>query len=272
MPDASDWSFSRSAPVPPTPPTPATGVTGAPATTGPGGKPADPGAKPLPTPEPDRKKKGKKKETKPGQEAAAPEGAGAEGGKRSGRKRTLIRVGIAVGGAVVVVGLLVAIYLVLSSGSDDAGDLSGYSATPADYVPEQVDGRDVRTNAPALDEISKRFMAARGLEGSNLELAAGMVPQGPRQPPQSVVLVLGGDGAGGLMGSFQGDTDVREDTTIDADGVEVRLVRVDDDAFPEVWTAIASPREDVAVVAMSFSGGRRGAEDMARAALERGKQ
>lgn len=264
MPDVSDWSFAHSAPAQPTPPPSPAGVASAPPAPPDSGKPAAPGTKPAPPPLGTGQK--------PIHVPVESESASTKEPRKADRKRTLIRVGIAVGAALAVIGLLLAIYLVVSSSGASNGDLSGYSGTPTDYVPEQVGGRDVRTNAPALDEIGNRFMAARGIEGSNLELAAGMLPQGPRQPPQSVVLVLGGDGADGLMGSFQGDADVREDTTIDIDGVEVRLVRVEDDAFPEVWTAIASPREDVAVVAMSFSGGRRGAEEMTRAALERGKQ
>lgn len=203
---------------------------------------------------------------------AEADAATARSTERDSRKRTILRVAIVTGGVLVVVALLVAIYYVATSGSGTNGDLSGYSAAPQDYVPAQVDGRDVRTNTPVLGEIAKRFTSARGLEGADFDVATGMVPQGPRLPPQSVVLVLGGDGASGLMDSFADDPAVREDTVVDADGVDVRLVRVDDDTFTEVWTAIASPREDVAIVAMSFSGGRNAAEDMARAALERGKQ
>lgn len=243
MPDVSDWSFSRTTPAPPAPPARPNGTAPpAPAIAGSATAPASPGA--------------------PAPEAAT--------GARN--KRTVIRIALVAGGVVVVAGLLVAIYFVLNAGSGTNGDLSGYSGVPADYVPVQVDGRDVRTKSAALEEITKRFTSARGLDGAAFEVAAGMIPQGPREPPASVVIVLAGIGADGLAGSFAGDGAVREDTTVDADGVEVRLVRVDDDVFGEVWTAIASPREDVAVVAMSFSGGRQAAEDMARAALERGKQ
>ena len=184
----------------------------------------------------------------------------------------ILRGAIVAGGVLVVTGLLVAVYLVLTSNGGDNADLSGYSAVPGDYVPTQVDGRDVRTNAPVLDEIGKRFTSARGLAGADFEVATGMIPQGPRQPPESAVVVLGGAGAEGLMDSFADDSAVREDTVVDADGVDGRHVRVDDKAFSEVWTAIASPRDDIAVVAMSFKGGRRAAEDMARAALDRGRQ
>lgn len=55
------------------------------------------------------------------------------------------------------------------------------------------------------------------------------------------MIVLGGSGADGVVNSFVDDNAVLEDTTVDADGTDVRLVRIDDDNFDEVWTAIASP-------------------------------
>lgn len=249
MPDVSDWSFSRTPPSPPSPPAHPNGsVQAAPA--------LSPVTAAAAVPGPHATTGAKKPDTAGG----------------SKRKRTIVRGALVAGGVVVVAGLLVAIYFVVNAGDTTSGDLSGYSGAPADYVPAQVDGRDVRTKAAALDEVTKRFTSARGLEGADFEVAAGMVPTGPRQPPASVVIVLGGSGAGGVVDSFAGDSAVREDTTVDADGVDVRLVRVEDDTFDEVWTAIASPRDDIAVVAMSFSGGRKAAEDMARSALERGKQ
>jgi len=188
------------------------------------------------------------------------------------RNRRILQISLIAGGAVLAVGLIVVIAMVMSGAGNSRGDLTGFSAEPSDYLPTEVDGRAVHTNAPVLDEVSKRFLAAHGLEGANFELAAALLPSGPRQPPQVVLLVAGGSGAEGLMDSFQGDQKVRADDQIELEGQDVRLVRVDNEEFPEVWTAIASPREDIAVVAISFSGGRDGAASMMSAALETGRQ
>lgn len=256
MPDASDWSFSRTAPAPPAPPSRPNGAAPPAATAGSAAAAWAPGA---------RRPQGE--QPQPGSNQGAPDKGGS-----GDRKRMILRAALIGGSVLVVAGLLVAIYFVLNSGGDTNGDLSGYSGVPADYVPTEVSDRDVRTRAPVLDEAAKRFTSTPGLEGANFEVATGMVPKGPREPPASIVIVLGGSGADGVVNSFVDDNAVLEDTTVDADGTDVRLVRIDDDNFDEVWTAIASPRDDIAVVAMSFTGGRQAAEDMARAALERGKQ
>lgn len=204
----------------------------------------------------------------------APNGDRTNGGGTKGgsRRRLLLQVGIIGGAALLVVGLVVAIGLVLAGQGNERGDLTGFSGEPRDYVPKEVGGREVRTNAPVLEVIGDRFLTSRGMDGSDFELVAAMLPTGPRQPPRTVLLVLGGDGADGVMSSFEGDTKVRSDTETEISGEAVRVVEVENDDFPQVWTAISAPRDDIALVALSFGGERKEAESMVEAALESGRQ